>query len=134
MGDFLRCFFAPDLGSKLVLRGGSSSSSSESDCVVCLASRVSVFLAVVGQGEVSCFSDEGVALALPLPPRTLSGDGMLPFVFELSGIFFPAMRGRITASACLRCSRALPKLPFYLTEDIFYPPKTVKALLLAFRV
>ena len=26
------------------------------------------------------------------------------------------------------------KLPFYPTEDIFYPPKTVKALLLAFRV
>ena len=31
----------------------------------------------------------------------------------------------------VRRSRALRKLP---TEDIFYPPKTVKALLLALRV
>ena len=34
----------------------------------------------------------------------------------------------------VRRSRALLKLPFYPTEDIFYPPETVKALLLAFRV
>ena len=29
----------------------------------------------------------------------------------------------------VRRSRALLKLPFYPTEDIFYPPETMKALL-----
>ena len=59
------------------------------------------FSPLVGQLEVFCSSDEAVAGALPLRSRTLSGDAMLPFVFELSRISFPAMRGRITASAAL---------------------------------